>query len=124
MLKTKTIKGFSNYTVSPIGEIYNKKTSKEITQTLDPRGYHYVTILNDSGKWEKLRVHVAVGNTFIGKRKKNFIYDHKDGNKDDCSVDNLELISMSDNTKRWHSANRNGGYKYTGKKYQYNKKGI
>lgn len=109
MQKTTSIKDFSNYTVSTVGDVFNKNTGKQITTTLDPRGYKYCTILNNSGKWIKKRIHVIVGDTFLAGRKihkltkrPTEVYNHIDGNKFNNSVSNLEPISYSANTKHWH----------------------
>lgn len=119
MKKTKPIPRFSKYTVSEDGRIFNKISGVEITQTKDPRHYYYVTIMNDSGKWEKKRVHVIVGEVFHGKRPSELhIYDHDDGNKDNNHKDNLILTTKSINTQKWHNARKTGGYSHTGLRYE------
>ena len=42
--------------------------------------------------------HVLLGDLFIGKASEEHVYNHKDGNKWNCHIDNLEACTKSENT--------------------------
>lgn len=62
-------------------------------------GYRYAWIINEGFRY----VHRLVWETFVGEIPKGYEINHKDGNKANCALNNLELTSHSDNIK--HSYN-------------------
>ena len=69
---------------------------------LNPNGYFQVP-LNKNGKRKMCSVHILVAKTFLKQRYKTDIVNHKDGNKQNNNLENLEWISYSENNK--HSYN-------------------
>lgn len=69
---------------------------------LNPNGYFQVP-LNKNGKRKMCSVHILVAKTFLKQRCKTDIVNHKDGNKQNNNLENLEWISYSENNK--HSYN-------------------
>ena len=69
---------------------------------LNPNGYFQVP-LNKNGKRKMRSVHILVAKTFLKQRCKTDIVNHKDGNKQNNNLENLEWISYSENNK--HSYN-------------------
>ena len=85
------------YYVRDDGEIINKVTGAKKSKTLGVRGYYYVS-LNEkvSNRQVKVPVHKIIALAFI----KNASYDvinHKDGNKQNNSIENLEFCSAQEN---------------------------
>ena len=101
----KDINGFSNYQISNYGRVKSKsryvnvgiknvnkfyKQEKIINQYSNGRGYMQVTIYNDIGKPKTIKVHRLVARAFIENKNNLPQVNHKDGNKLNNSVDNLE----------------------------------
>lgn len=102
MVKVNTLYGLENisdcYYVSSEGDIINKITGKVKSQTIGKRGYYYVS-LNEkkTSRQVKVTVHKIVALAFI----RNAPYcdiNHKDGNKLNNSIDNLEFCTRQENT--------------------------
>jgi len=110
MIKTATIEGFPNYTISTGGKVYNTVSGKDIKSTVDGRGYHYVTIRDMNNVWIKKRVHVLVGDTFHRKRGEREIFDHRNGDKNNNRKDNLRVLTYSGNTLSWHKLKNEDWY--------------
>lgn len=60
-------------------------------------GYYRVT-LRINNKAVYMRVHQLVVGTFVGTYQKDLCVNHKDGNKLNNDLSNLELVSFSENT--------------------------
>ena len=64
----------------------------------DKNGY-YRMVYSRNGKHEYLKVHSVVVEQFIGEIPKNMVVNHKDGNKHNNDVMNLEIITSRENTR-------------------------
>lgn len=94
MYKFKDIPCLENYCVNKAGQVYSKKRNMIIKGSISDRGYLRVTI-----KRKTYRVHRLVAMTFLNKYK-NMVrneVNHKDGNKLNNCVDNLEWCSRKEN---------------------------
>lgn len=99
----KDIQGYEGlYKISNKGEIKNAKTNNILKQYLSNRGYLRVTLFKKS-KPKKFTVHRLVAENFI---KNNYIQkeiselqiNHKDGNRSNNNVENLEWCTAQENT--------------------------
>ena len=95
----KDIKGFEGlYAISNKGNVKSLKSGK-ILKPYDNDGYYRIT-LNKGGKSKRFLVHVLVVIHFIGDKPfKNAQINHKDLNKHNNCVTNLEWVTPSDNVK-------------------------
>ena len=93
----KEINGFEGYYISDIGKVYNKE-NKELCQWIDNVGYKQVNVRKDKKKYYK-RVHRLVAEAFIPNPDNLPQVNHKDGDKTNNKVSNLEWISNKDNTQ-------------------------
>jgi hypothetical protein len=93
MIIWKTIPSYENYEASSEGEIKNIKTKRIMKKSLI-NGYYRV-IINQQTKL----VHRLVAETFL-ERKDFKIVHHKDNNKLNNSIDNLEWTTQSMNVKK------------------------
>lgn len=66
---------------------------------LSSTGYPCVSIFVN-GKRKAILIHHIVAELFIGERPKNMVIDHIDGNRRNCSVENLRYISQGENVMR------------------------
>ena len=97
---SKSHPDFPSYIVTKDGHIISKKTGRKLQPSIDPRGYYYVDLFENKLR-TKMRVHVLVGETFLRKRVVGSeVIDHNDGNKKNCKLSNLEIVSYSMNTAR------------------------
>jgi hypothetical protein len=95
------IKEYANtgYFVSDTGVVYGKyKNSPARKTSLDRYGYEKIALCID-GKMKHTTVHRVVAETFIPNPENYKTVNHKDGNKLNNHVDNLEWCSSQQNTK-------------------------
>jgi len=96
---------YKNYTVTQDGRIFAKKrqgsSGGELKQTTDKYGYKRVK-LQINGKQETFLVHRLVALTFIENEDDKRTVNHKDGNKSNNVVDNLEWSTHSE--QMFHSS--------------------
>ena len=96
MTTWKTIKDFPHYKISDSGEVWSDKTKKLLSQTTDKNGYKIVTLYND-GKYKKKKVHRLVAEAFLNDEIENMQINHKDEDKSNNNVNNLELCDATYN---------------------------
>lgn len=87
---------------SKLQEVPMKKISK---YTNKRNGYVYVYLCND-GKYKNIRLHRLVAETFIDNPNNYNQVNHKDGNKQNNRVDNLEWCNCSYNIKDMYKRNK------------------
>lgn len=94
----RTSSKYSDYEISSEGRVKRKSTGTMLIATDDSRGYPAVTIFDCDGQHTK-NIHRLVAETFLpnseGKRSVN----HKDGNKRNNHISNLEWVTDSENMK-------------------------
>lgn len=93
----KWINGYEGrYQISNHGRLksFLKDENGTIRSNVNKCGWYLTVNLIDSyGKRETKRIHRLVAETFIGKIPKGYHVHHKDGNKQNNMVDNLEILS-------------------------------
>jgi len=100
ILMKKVIENFSNYTISRNGDVVNIKRD----YTLIPRGtgfgnYLTVAIINDNGVRKTKYVHRLLAESFLHNIDNKPVVNHKDGNKRNNSISNLEWCTVSENVQ-------------------------
>lgn len=100
----KWVKGFEGvYQISNLGKLksFKKHGDGYVLSNTNAKGGYFSVILFDSLTKKKrcVRVHVLVAEHFIGERPEGFHVHHKDGNKQNNAVSNLEYISVKDHYK-------------------------
>jgi hypothetical protein len=108
--KWKKIKKYPEYYISSIGHVWSKKTSKILTNCLSNSGYFRICI-----NATQLLIHRIVAIEFIENPKECDTVNHKNGDKTDNNVENLEWCSISENNL--HSKNVLGNVNST-RKYE------
>lgn len=88
----------TKYEIYDDGRIYSHITEKFLKPFINPCGYHLIDISIDSVSYTR-QVHRLVAQTFIPNPEKLPTVNHKNGNKLDNSVGNLEWMSMKDNVR-------------------------
>lgn len=75
--------------------------AKDMIIQVDENGYNYVK-LNKLGKSKSFKIHVLVAKAFISNPLNKPFVNHKDGNKNNNNVNNLEWCTQSENEKHAH----------------------
>ena len=91
------------YQVSNFGRVKSLPRETTSGRVLKPHinkrnGYVYITLSREN-KQEEKRVHILVANAFIGANQEGLQVNHKDGNKTNNNVTNLEYCTQSENMK-------------------------
>lgn len=93
------IQGFPNYLVSNLGRIKNVKFNRVLNPSLSKKnGYLRVNLCSDNKCVTKL-VHKLVVDGFIGEIPNGLEINHIDGIKTNCKIENLELVTPSENVR-------------------------
>lgn len=102
--KWKNIKEASNYEVSNLGNVRNKTTLKILKGRLSKSGYLQVSLKIDKiNKFSNRYIHRLVAQYWIENPENKKEVNHKDGNKINNNIDNLEWVTSSENQKHRHS---------------------
>ena len=95
--KKEPITGFEEYQVDTNGVVYNKNGSVK-KYSLNPKGYPTVTF-SINGKLKSFAIHTLVAKQFIPNPDNLPQVNHKDGNRANNNVDNLEWCTAQYNTR-------------------------
>ena len=89
----------TQYEVSNLGNVRNKKTKAVLSQEDTGNGYLCVGLQMDKGVYKKTRVHRMVAMAFLEfqRTEERNEVDHINGNKSDNSVDNLRWCTHKEN---------------------------
>lgn len=116
MEKWKTISSNTNYVVSDTGKV--KRVGKEENHSVrcDHRGYLCIDLYKD-GKRTTRKVHRLVAEAFLPNDNKKAQVNHKDGNKLNNNVSNLEWVTSKENVMHsWNAGLSRPSYGMKGKK--------
>lgn len=89
--------GFSKYLISTDGQVYSLKRDRLLPQGFTERGYKQVDVCNDEGIKKHMRVHRLVYMAHKGVIPEGMQINHKDENKANNCIDNLELMTNKEN---------------------------
>ena len=117
----KTIKEYPNYEISSKGNIRtkeyydaknHKRKSKILSKQINNVGYEYVILSNDVDKHKTLTVHRLMAKTFLNDYDDELQVNHINGSKTDNRIENLEMVTASENIKkRYEIGNDGNNYK-------------
>lgn len=94
----------TNYEVSTYGRIKNSITNQILKGRLCKNGYLQVSIkIKDTNKFQNRYIHRLVAQYWISNPEKKKEVNHKDGNKENNNINNLEWVTPSENQKHRHS---------------------
>lgn len=101
----KPIPGFPKYEASNTGFIRSTKYKKPrvLYAMINSNGYKNLTLSNNGIKHQVL-VHRMVATAFIPNPENKEMCNHKNGNKTDNTVENLEWVTVSENNYHAYAA--------------------
>lgn len=97
MEEWRVITEFPNYSVSNLGNVINNKTNRNMK--LNNKGGYYNISLKNNNCRKSLKVHRLVALAFIENPENKKTVNHKNKNKLDNTVKNLEWATMEDQSK-------------------------
>lgn len=103
----KNIECFDNYEINNYGVIRIKKNKKTLKYYIDKDGYYKVNLWR-KGKCKCFRVSRLVAITFLQNRNNLPVVNHKDENKQNNCVDNLEWCTIAYNNAYGTKGKRSG----------------
>ena len=105
-----------DYQISNLGRVKSLKWNKErILKLQVSNGYSYIrTIIN--GKKKTYKIHLLVWDYFgVGDRDgMKMVVDHKDNNKINNNITNLQLLTQKQNVYKYHKLRNDTSSKYIG----------
>lgn len=116
----KELSGYeSRFLISTKGDVFSLYSLKPMKLTILPNGYHYLPIMLQKPKRhvKTAYIHRLVAETFIPNTLKNETVNHKDGNKWNNTVENLEWATQSE--QNYHATRVLGIKRNTGKISEY-----
>ncbi len=91
------VKDYPNYQISSCGRLMTISTGRLKQFPISSGGYYYTNLWNQ-GKGKTLQVHQLVYTNVTGDQNlEGYVINHKDGNKLNNNIDNLEKISYKEN---------------------------
>ena len=100
----KQINGYNNYYIYDNGDVLNISTNKILKGSIGENGYKYYRLSKDNNK-TMFYAHRLVAEHFLENPNLLPIVNHKNGNKLNNQLSNLEWVSYSENTKHAHDNN-------------------
>lgn len=96
----KWIKGYEGlYAISDIGSVvsfWKSKRGRRLSISNKNGWYLSFRACNSKREFSTIRIHIAVATAFIGYIPEGYHVHHKDGNKQNNAVSNLEIISQKE----------------------------
>ena len=100
------MKEYDGFLVDDDLNIYSSRTKNKLTKHMGSDGYEQVMYRDKNNKFHHQRVHVILANCFIDNPNNYKYINHKDNNKMNNSLDNLEWCTNSYNVfQSWHDGN-------------------
>lgn len=100
----KQINGYNNYYIYDNGDVLNISTNKILKGSIGENGYKYYRLSKDNNK-TMFYAHRLVAEHFLENPNLLPIVNHKDGDKLNNQLSNLEWVSYSENTQHAHNNN-------------------
>ncbi len=105
----KWISGYEGlYQISSLGNLksYLGDENGRVRSNINKTGWYFTVVLVDKlGRKKTFRIHRLVAEAFIGKIPKGYHVHHKDGNKQNNRVENLEIVHPAKHNQETRAMN-------------------
>jgi hypothetical protein len=98
----KSITGYPRYKITKLGEVYSNKYKRLMKLQTNKNGYKWIQFSVNSRK-KNFYIHQLVAIHYIQNPNKKPFVNHKDGNKTNNMVENLEWVTQSENTQHYYN---------------------
>lgn len=93
------VRGYEeHYLVTSEGRVFSLRKNRFIKAQDNMYGYLKISLYKDK-KLKSFKLHKLVADAFLSKPSPKHQINHKNGNKHDCSLDNLEYMTCSENNR-------------------------
>lgn len=92
-----SVKNYSGYGITEDGQVWSYKSNKFLSQRYDKYGYLRITLMNDDKKMKTELIHKLVALAYIPNPDGKETVNHKDENKENNCVSNLEWMTRQEN---------------------------
>jgi hypothetical protein len=107
----EVLKDYPNYSISKPSHmefiVKNNITDRILKRSENGRGYYCYNLKNKNGQWKTEFLHRIVAKQFLNfepqGKDKGLIIDHINNDKHNNFIENLQIISYSENNKKNHS---------------------
>lgn len=100
MINWKIINGYPDYAISDTGQVKSLRYNRILKASVNDSGYAYINLTFNKKK-KTCAIHRLVIEDFGPAKPDEYsIVDHKDKNKLNNHIDNLEWVSIKENTLR------------------------
>lgn len=111
MIRINTLLGYENvldiYYINKEGYVFSKKLNGKMHQGDNGKGYKTTGLkLKTERKWRKCYIHILVATAYIENTESKEQVNHKDENKGNNHVENLEWVTRSENMNHGTAMNR------------------
>lgn len=96
-IRGKSYKGFSQYVIYPNADIYSYYMNDLMKKTVNNDGYIIASLRGDDGKKHRFLLHRLIAQIFIPNPRCLPIVNHKDLDKKNNDVSNLEWVTQTEN---------------------------
>lgn len=95
----RDIQGYSDYQVSDKGRIWSAKSQRYLIPSQKENGYYQINLIADNGKRKKEYIHRLVAIAFIENPHNHAQVHHKDKDRTNNVVENLEWTDSKEHMK-------------------------
>lgn len=95
-MKNLSFIGFDKYCACSTGKIYSIRSGSYLQQVTQSNGYCHITLSQD-GVRKNFSVHRLVAMAYLEASEEANVVNHKDGNKQNNRLDNLEWVTQQEN---------------------------
>ena len=103
------IPGYPNYYITKSCKVISYRWTNARVLKTKKQIYSSVTMVDDKGKWGKPRIQRLMWMAFRGPIPLGMQINHENGNKNDNRLENLELVTRSENALHAHRTGLHGG---------------
>jgi hypothetical protein len=101
-MEWKNINNYPDYAINPKGSIKSLRYNRILKPSMNGSGYLYVNLLNDKIR-KTISVHKLVMEHFGAEKPfAEVIIDHKDHDKTNNCISNLQWLSIKENTEKYY----------------------